>query len=432
VLNAGGNSDAPVIVIGGGAIGLCTAFYLRQAGVPVTVIERAAIGAGASWGNAGWVCLSHSAPLPAPGVAWYAARSFRRPDSPLYVRLRPSFAFLAWLVAFQRSCTRAAFERGYSAVARFNKPTFDLYDELHAAGISTGLRRLGIVHAFLSPEEGRHHLELQRAMAWTGYSVPADVERGAGARALDPALSAPVEAAYLVTGESVLDPSLFITSLGARLRERGVTITENTPVTGLHREGRRVRAVVTGEGMVSCSAVIVAAGVWSAELVRGLGIRLPLQAGKGYSFSIVLNPAPQHSLYLREKRIAVSPIGDATRLAGTMELNGNNRKLDWSRIAAIAHGSRHYLGPWYDRPEELTARIRDPWVGGRPMLPDGLPVLDALPTADNVYLATGHGTLGITLAPATGRAMADFLLTGERPGVVEPFRLDRFRRAVAA
>lgn len=146
-------------------------------------------------------------------------------------------------------------------------------------------------------------------------------------------------------------------------------------------------------------------------------------------FSIMLNPAPQHSLYLREKRIAASPIGDATRLAGTMELNGNNRKLDWRRIAAIARGSRHC--PWYDRPEELTARIRNPWVGARPLLPDGLPVLDALPTAVNVF-ATGHGTLGITLAPATGRAMADFLLKGERPEVAEPFRLDRFAHAVAA
>jgi glycine/D-amino acid oxidase-like deaminating enzyme len=432
VLDAGSNGDAPVIVIGGGAIGLCTAFYLRQAGVPVTVVERAAIGAGASWGNAGWVCLSHSAPLPAPGVAWYAARSFGRGDSPLYVKPRPSLAFLAWLVAFQRSCTRAAFEHGYFAMARFNQQTLDLYDELHAAGISSGLRRLGIVHAFLSQEEGRRHLDLQRAMAWLGYSVPANVERGARALALDPALSAPVAAAYLVTGEGVLDPSRFITSLGVRLRERGVTINESTSVTAFHREGSRVTAVLAGEEMLSCSAVVVAAGVWSAELVRGLGIRLPLQAGNGYSFSIALDPAPEHSLYLREKRIAVSPIGDVTRLAGTMELNGNNRKLDWSRIAAIAHGSRHYLGRWYDSPEELSTRIRDPWVGGRPLLPDGLPVVDALPTADNVYLATGHGTLGITLAPATGRAMADFLLTGKRPEVVEPFRLDRFGRAVAA
>jgi D-amino-acid dehydrogenase len=171
--------------------------------------------------------------------------------------------------------------------------------------------------------------------------------------------------------------------------------------------------------------VLIAAGVWSAELARQVGIRLPLQSGKGYSFSIDLDPAPKRALYFGDKRIAVSPIAGTTRLAGSMELSGNNRDLDWRRIVAIAHGSQLYLGDWYSRTEDLPRLVHDPWVGGRPMLPDGLPVLDQLPTVDNVYLATGHAMLGITLAPASGQAMAQLMLRGRRPAALEPFTLER-------
>ena len=123
--------------------------------------------------------------------------------------------------------------------------------------------------------------------------------------------------------------------------------------------------------------------------------------------------------------MAVSPIDGTTRIAGTMELSGNNRDLDWRRITAIAHASRAYLGRWYDTPDDLMSLIRDPWVAGRPMLPDGLPAIDRLPATRNAYVSTGHGMLGITLAPASGSAIADFIHTGQRPEVLEPFRSDR-------
>jgi len=396
------------------------------------VVEGDELGAGASSGNAGWVCLSHSAPVPAPGVAWYAACSLAQPDSPLLVRPRLAPDFVSWLVDFWRHCQRSAFERGYAAVARFNRRTLELFDELGAAGVNTGLRRLGIVHAFLSADEAAHHLELQRQMAWGGYCVPASPEHGARARDLDPALSTNVRAAYLVEGEGVLDPMRFVTSLGEHLRRSGVQVVEHAPVTTFQLEGRCVTAVTIASKPVTCSAVVVAAGVWSADLLGRLGVRLPLQSGKGYSFSVDLDPAPRHALYLGNRRIAVSPIGGTTRLAGTMELSGNNRTLHWRRIVSIANGSRPYLGRWFDHAAELPMRIRDPWVGGRPMLPDGLPVIDAVPTVDNTYVATGHGMLGITLAPATGEALARLIIEGRRPEAIEPFRLDRLNSAVVA
>jgi len=186
-----------------------------------------------------------------------------------------------------------------------------------------------------------------------------------------------------------------------------------------------VRAVVVDGRPVDCDNVVVAGGTWSAEVLARLGVRVPMQAGKGYSFAVDLATAPTRPIYLGDKHVAVSPIGARTRIAGTMEFSGNNRRLDWRRVEAIAHASRDYLGHWFDTADDLMGLIDNPWVGGRPMLPDGLPLVDRLPAVENAYAATGHGMLGVTLAPSTAAALQEFMATGTRPGVLEPFRFDR-------
>ncbi|MGX9883110.1 NAD(P)/FAD-dependent oxidoreductase [Streptomyces sp. NPDC002276] len=415
----------PVVVVGGGVVGLCTAYYLAESGLEVEVVERRALGSGASRGNAGWICLSHSTPVPAPGVVRYALRSLGRPDSPLYLRPLPDPAFVRWLWRFWRSSTPAAFRSGYTAIAELNRGTFDLFDGLRAAGVETGLTRPGMVHAFLSPAEARHHLAVQRQMAHGRYPMPDDVVTGDEARLLDPALSERVRAAYLVEGEGVVDPEAFSRALGEALTASGVKIHENTEATGFRTEGNRVTALRTATGEIPCSAAVIAAGTRSSDLLGSLGHPLPLQAGKGYSFSVDLDPAPRHTLYFGERRAVASPIGATTRIGGTMELSGNNNRLDWRRIVAVALASRHYLGRWFDDPDDLVSLIRDPWVGGRPFLPDGLPVVDRVPGHDNAFAATGHGMLGVTLGPVTGRTLADYVRTGRRPDVLMPFRFNR-------
>ena len=419
--------DDPVLVVGGGVIGLSVAYYLAAKGVPVEVVERRSVASGASWGNAGWVCASHSAPVPAPGVIRYAARSLGRPDSPLYVRPLPDPAFLRWLWRFWRSSNSSAFRHGYAAVAELNRPTFELYDGLTEAGVDTTLARPGMVHAFLSTAHARHHLDVQRSMADGLYDLPGGVVTGDDAPDLDPSLSTGVRASYLVEGEGVVDPGRFVNALAEVVIKLGGRVNEKVEVTGFRRTHGTVVAARTEYGEIACSGVVVAAGIWSRELLRMLGHHLPLQAGKGYSFSIELDPAPRHALYFGDKRIVASPIGGLTRIAGTMELSGNNNDLDWRRIVAIARGSRHYLGPWFRHPDELVGLIRDPWVGGRPFLPDGLPVIDRLADDANVFVATGHGMLGVTLGPATGSSLTDYILTGRRPDVLSPFAFDRLR-----
>jgi glycine/D-amino acid oxidase-like deaminating enzyme len=423
---AGG--DDPVVVVGGGIVGLCAAHYLAAAGVAVEVAERASVGSGASWGNAGWVCRSHSAPVAAPGVTPYVLRSLARPDSPLYLRPSLDPRLASWALRFWRSCRRSHFDRGYAALAELNRPTFGLFDALRDAGVETTLRTPGLVHAFLTADAARHHLAVQREMASTGYELPDDVVVGEGVRSLDAALGGAVAAGYLVAGEGVVDPGRLVRSLAASVERAGGRVHEDLAVTGFSRANGAVAGVRTTRGEIRCRSVVVAAGTWSAEPLRWLGHALPLQAGKGYSFSVELATAPRHALYLGDKRVVASPMNGAVRIAGTMELSGNNRRLDWRRLVAVADASRSYLGRWYEDPDELMGLIRDPWVGGRPLLPDGLPVIDRLPGVSNAYVSTGHGMLGITLGPASGAALADFVVRGRRPRVLAPFGFDRFSR----
>ncbi|MEJ3747808.1 FAD-dependent oxidoreductase [Actinomycetes bacterium KLBMP 9797] len=308
-------TDGPVLVVGGGIVGLCVAHYLTTAGVEVEVAERATLASGASWGNAGWVCLSHSTPVPFPGVARYGLRSLGRPDAPLYLRPSADPRFVAWLWRLWRSSGEAAFRRGYAAIADLNRPTFALYDGLAGAGVDTTLRRPGLVHAFLSEVEAAHHLATQRIMAAGRYDLPDDIVVGEAAHGLDPALGPHVRAAYLVRGEGVVDPRRLVESLAGVVREAGGKIHEHVEVRGFHGTAGRIGAAVTSTGEIPCSAVVIAGGMWSHRLLRHLGYRLPLQAGKGYSFTVPLPDPPRRALYLGEHRVVAGALRAAARPA---------------------------------------------------------------------------------------------------------------------
>jgi len=333
---------------------------------------------------------------------------------------------------FWRSCARPRFERSYAAVAEFAAPSFEQFDELSAAGVATTLTRPGLVHAFLSQDEAERTLAGQRRHIESGYDVPATPLIGPAVQALEPTLTSQVAAAYLVAGEGVLNPGAFCASLAKTLIEQGVRVIEHSPVVGFRLRGSELTAVRLVDAEVACSEVVVTAGTWSADVLARLGLAVPLQAGKGYSFSSSLPNPPRRPMYYGDKHIVSSPIGGQTRFAGTMEFSGNNRHLEWRRIVSIAEASKPYLGDWFDRPDDLIGRISDPWVGGRPMLPDGLPVLDRVPSTSNAFVSTGHGMLGITLAPASGKALASYVATGSRPAELMPFGFGRIPGVRAA
>jgi D-amino-acid dehydrogenase len=210
--------------------------------------------------------------------------------------------------------------------------------------------------------------------------------------------------------------------LAARLRDAGVRIHERSPVERI-RSTPDGWTVETPEGRLDADAVVVAAGVWSHEVLAPLGVRLPLEAAKGYSVTARGSGVrPRRPLYLTEAKVGASPFHGALRLAGTLELGGLDASLDQARVDAVARAATGYLRDW----QPVDGRVD--WAGLRPLAPDGLPIIGAVDGHAGLFVATGHGMMGITLAPGTGEALAPLVLTGERSPQIEPLGLERFQR----
>jgi D-amino-acid dehydrogenase len=414
-----------IAVVGGGIVGLSVAYYLSQAGREVVVYERGALGHGCSWGNAGWICPSESAPVVGPGAMRQVLNSVGRPSAPLYLRPTLDPGLYRWLLRALRYCNSAAAARGLRATAELGRRTFELYDELERAGLDAGMTSRGLLHVFGQWRSAERSLASAAAMGPYGYTVPDGLLTGAELRDLEPALSRRAQAGYLIKEERHIDPARLTAGLAGLTRKSGAEIREHTAVTRLDTAGRQVRAVLSGTDVLPVEAVVLAVGMSNAPLLRPLGLSLPLTAGKGYSFLRRLRVLPSRPLRFGDIKVAVTPFPRGLRVSGTMELSGDNEKLRRSRADAIGRGAAEYLDGW----DELDGNGAEPdelWVGRRPLTPDGLPVLDSADPFENLFVATGHSMLGVTLGPASGQALADYMLSGIRPGLLEPFRLRRF------
>jgi len=412
-------------VVGGGVIGLSVACYLSRAGAEVVVFERGVLGQGCTWGSAGWISPSESAPVVGPDAIRQALRSLGRPRSPLYLRPTLDKSLYRWLLHALRYANGAAAARGLRALAELGRSTFELYDELERAGLDAGLSAMGLLHVFSRRDSAAKALASAAVMREYGYAVPRELLTGTELRTLEPTLSGHAEAGYLISEERHVDPARLTAGLAGLVRKAGATSWEHTGVRRLDCSAGRVRAVVAGGDTTSITSVILAGGASCGELLRPLRTELPLTAGKGYSFLRRLRTLPGRPIHLGDVKIALTPFARGLRVAGTMELSGDNETLRQSRVNAIARGAARFFDGWED-PDANGHDQEEVWVGRRPLTPDGLPILDRVPPFANLFVATGHSMLGITLAPGSGQAMADFVLSGRRPALLEPFRVQRF------
>jgi D-amino-acid dehydrogenase len=410
----------PVIVVGGGIAGLSVAYYLRKRGAEVRVLETRRVGSGASWGNAGWITPAQAGPVPEPGLLGYGLRSLVDPGSALYFDPRQLLRMLPWLIRFARRCNEADHAAGRVALGSLAGRCFALLEAMAADGVEVELHREPLLVTAQDPAHAQTFLNRMRPLAALGFEPPARLLDREEVAAIEPALSRSVRAGFVIEQHCAVEPHKLTTSLRDRVSELGVEICEGTEVLDVELDGARAVALRTSTGREPCDGVVLAAGAWLQRLARVFGARLPVEAGKGYSFELRPERMPRHALLLLEPHVGCSPFGERLRIAGTMEFSGVNGRLDRRRIDSIAHGARAMLDGWVDFDEDSV------WAGLRPLAPDGLPIIDRHPALANVFVAGAYSMLGMTLAAPAAEALTSFLLSGERPPVLAPFRADRF------
>jgi D-amino-acid dehydrogenase len=413
-----------VAVVGGGIVGLACAHALAERGMEVVLLEGASsVGGGASRGNTGWIVPSLSMPLAAPGALATGVRAALNPRGALVIRPALDSSWLRWLWQFRRSCSAENFRRGVSALLELNRLTFQQLDAYRADGIEFESHSTGVLVVALE-EKGLAWFsmlfdELVRA-GFDGVLRPLD---GAQARELEPALSDAVACALHTSTDRHVQPQSLMAGLALRLERDGVLVSTQAAVVGLEPKGRGWQLRTQPAGTVEADRVVIAAGAATSALLAPLGVRLPLVGAKGYSVDLVgSGRTPRTALYLSEPKIGLSPFDDGLRIAGVFELPGRSVSVSTRRIEQIVADTVPFMSSWRPAPGELRGQG---WAGLRPATPDGLPLLGALPGLPGVIVASGHGMLGVTLAPATAVVVADMLETGTTPSWVEAFRPTR-------
>jgi len=418
------SSDSDVAVLGGGVVGLACAHAIEGRGIPVRVLEAGIVGGGASQGNTGWVVPSLSMPLAAPGMLATGLRSALDPHGALVIRPTLDASWLRWLWQFRRSCSRERFRAGVLALVALNRTTlaqFDAYEregvefESHSTGMLIVARSEGGLRWF-----GDLFAELVRA-GFEGTMSALDADR---ARELEPALGDAVRCALHTSVDRYVQPQSLTAGLARALRARGVEIREGARVAALAPEGGGWRLALADGEPLHAGRVVVAAGAATSTLLAPLGVRLPLMGAKGYSVDLRgEGEAPRIALYLSEPKLGLSAFADGVRVAGVFELPARSTAVSPARITRLIEDTMPYLRSWRPAPGEPRAGAG--WAGLRPATPDSLPLLGPLRGAPGLYLATGHGMLGVTLAPASGLAIAEMLASGTVSRELEPFRPQR-------
>jgi D-amino-acid dehydrogenase len=412
-----------VLIVGAGIAGLSTAWYLAQKGHRVTVLDRGtAQSAGCSFGNAGIFAPSHFVPLAAPGVLGLGLRFLLNPESPFYVKPRLDGDLLRWGLAFWRASNARAVERAAPVLRDLHLASRACFEEWLAAwGDDFGFTPRGLL-MLCATEQGLAH-EAATAAHARALGIPAEVLTPAETAAREPSVALAVVGSVFFPLDAHMVPERLMDVLTRQVQRAGVTLSWDCAVTGWRREGGRVTAVRTPHGERTADEYIVCAGVWSSCLARDLELRLPLQAGRGYSLTL---PQPRRLIrscaVLSEARVAVTPMGTALRVGGTLELAGLDARVNPRRVRGIIRSFVRYLP---DFTADDFAGVT-PWCGLRPCSPDGLPYLGRFEHYANLSTASGHAMMGVGLGPITGKLMAE-IISGERPSLdVAPLRPDRY------
>ncbi|WP_350286052.1 FAD-dependent oxidoreductase [uncultured Croceitalea sp.] len=410
-----------VIVIGGGVVGLCTAYFLSKNGHQVTVIDKSSMDSGASYVNAGYLTPSHIIPLAAPGMISMGLKYMFNSSSPFYMKPRFDLDFFKWAWNFKKSCTEAKVAKAIPAIKDINILSRELFFDLKESGDlgAFHLERKGLLMLYQTQETFEHELQVAEKARFLGLEVnELDTQT---LKNIEPNVKINAKGAIHYECDAHSTPSTFMHKLQDYLKGKGVALVKQQEVVDFEFKNDKLTRVKTDNAFYDFDEVVLAAGSWSTNLAKKLGLRILVQAGKGYRINVSEPTDIGMPAILMEAKMAVTPMQGYTRFAGTMEFSGINHQIRKERVAAIAKGAENFY-------EDLKISEEDKnnaECGLRPVSPDGLPYIGRSSKYKNLTIATGHAMMGWSLGPATGKLVSE-IVSGQKTSMdITPFYPER-------
>ncbi len=411
------NKDS-VLIVGAGVIGLCSAYHLLKAGRPVTIIDCLKSEHGScSYGNAGMVVPSHFIPLAAPGMVSKGLKMLTNPEGPFFIRPRTSMEMIRWCRLFMTHCTQKHTMQSRELLRDMNIESRRQFLQM-ASDTGVKVVERGLLNLCLT-EKALHEEAKVAAMA-AELGIEAEVCGPERLAELDTDIEMTVRGGIWFKQDCHMDPAEFMRGLLSKVINMGAEIVSETEVTGL-KKGSNATVHLEGINTPSDLEIVLACGAWSSVLIKSLGLRMPMQAGKGYSLTLG-QPRQQPKLcsILAEAKVAVTPMDDQLRFAGTMEICGNDLSVNQRRVNGIIKSIENYF-PAYDQTAFHGVK---PWAGLRPCSPDGLPYIGRVTGYSNLTIASGHSMMGFSLGPVTGKLISSILTGKQTPDIqkLDPLR----------
>lgn len=410
-----------ILVIGGGPVGLCCAYYLLKSGRGVTIVDAKEIGKGSGSGNAGHIVPSHIIPLAAPGVVASALKWMLKPaSSPFGLKARLDLNYIHWLLKFALACSEANVSRAVEPLNQLGQLSADHFDRLIAEeNFDCAYQQQGLLFLYKTEKafrEGIHEGETMQR-----HGVAFSVYNASRIHQVEPAAVDEVIGGMHFTGDAHLNPAKFLELLSHRVRGLGADMLDHTTVSGFESAQGRVALVRTDKGEFEAEEVVLAAGALTPAVARGLNLNIPIQPARGYSLTVSANRImPKHALILGERRVAVSPMNDLLRFTGRLEVGEYSMTPDPKWIQRIQNFGREYLRL------DGQLNVKETWAGLRPVTPDGMPIIGRPLRYENMILATGHAMLGLSLGPGTGRIVEEIANGKKTAFDIEPLQPGRF------
>lgn len=413
---------AKVGIIGGGIIGLCSAYYLKKAGHEVSIFDQSNLLDGCSFGNAGMIVPSHMIPLAAPGMISKGIRWMFNSTSPFYVRPRLSGDLLKWGYQFYRHSTRAHVEKSVPALKELSLFSKAQYQQLaKELPFDFGYHERGLLMLYQTKET--EHEEKETADLANRYGVEAQVLSPQEVQKLEPDVEVSVRGGVFFPGDAHLTPGVLVRELINYLTQQGVRIHDSCTVDDFVVQGNTIKGIRCNDTHFEFDELVVATGSWSGMMMKKLRMSLPMQAGKGYSFTLpdVAKNVRVPSIFL-EARVAVTPMGNSLRFGGTMEIAGVDHRINMNRVKGIVDSIPKY----YPAMKVAMPDVKDVWHGLRPCSPDGLPYIGRSNKFKNLIIATGHSMMGLSLGPGTGKLVSEVVNRTATSMKLDSFNPERF------